>query len=437
MEFRINIKSLPSRTFALLASLVILASLATLAFKEFVAGALTENRSANANLLAAAAEFLPNSPRLLSKLAESEISGGAASNLANAEMHARRAVELSPDNYNYRLLLAQILEARGDTAGAEAAFYKAIESAPNYGEVHWKTANFLVRAGKIAASIEHFRFAANLNPRLAASALDLVWATSKNDADVLGKIAEGNPKAELKLALFLAQKSRFGEAVQVFQRVDKNAAFSAWETVSFLNLLIKNDYAAQAEQCWRQTIAAREPSANQGIVWNGDFEIEKFSGPGQFDWQIAPANDFARIGIAASKGKSGARALQIDFLGRDTTVLDNEVRHSTVLRAGAAYRLEFYVKTEDFRSPEGPKVVVSDRDGKSFAASEPIAGGTSDWSRRSFDFTAVRTGKTDFALYTISIKRKPRYAYDEPTRGRVLFDDFAVTEIKNQSKENK
>ncbi|MGK5643281.1 tetratricopeptide repeat protein, partial [Streptomyces sp. URMC 126] len=76
--------------------------------KSFVVGSLTENTTeVNENLLRSTVEYIPNSPSLLSKLAETEISGNNI-DFESAETHISQAIDFSPNNYNYRLLLAQI-----------------------------------------------------------------------------------------------------------------------------------------------------------------------------------------------------------------------------------------------------------------------------------------------------------------------------------------
>ena len=59
------------------------------------------------------------------------------------------------------------------------------------------------------------------------------------------------------------------------------------------------------------------------------------------------------------------------------------------------------------------------------AASTPLPGGTYDWRPVAFDFTAP-TDKSRFVLATVSVKRKPRFSFDEPTRGTIWLDDLSV-----------
>jgi carbohydrate binding protein with CBM4/9 domain len=161
---------------------------------------------------------------------------------------------------------------------------------------------------------------------------------------------------------------------------------------------------------------------------NSGFELDILKDFGQFDWQFG-RSDYARISIDHAVAHSGSRSLKIEFAGRDTTQLDNEVRQLVVLRAGARYVLECYAKANGLESPEGPRVVVANMSGGSWiAASEPVAQGSGDWQRLTIDFVAPQSATGTMSAVSVSIKRKPKFSYDEPTRGTVWLDDFSIKE---------
>ena len=94
------------------------------------------------------------------------------------------------------------------------------------------------------------------------------------------------------------------------------------------------------------------------------------------------------------------------------------------LKAGARYRLECYVRTKDLITPEGPRLIVTKSNkSEEIASSDPIAAGTSDWQRIAFEFVAPADG-----IAHLSIKRTPRFSYDDPTSGVIWFDDFDIKE---------
>lgn len=429
MIIRLDLQNVFFRQGFFLITLVAAALLFKVISGEFVVGALSDKRiGVNKDLLTSAAVYYSDSGRLLARLAEFEMTASKV-DFESAEDHIRQAIILSPNNYRYRLLLAEIRESRGDANGTEQAFNDALRLAPNYSEVHWRLANFLVREKRIEDSIGHFRIAVISNPALIASTLDLVAAVSDKNIFFLKEIVKDNQRGQLKLALLLANQSRIAEAAEVFSNIDKNITLSAWETSAFFDSLINKGFPKLAFDLWTQLKSGE--TVNRSLIWNGDFETESDSKLAQFDWRIGKS-DYARIGFDSSETHSGKRSLLLDFPGRDTTKLDNEVRHLVALKPGTNYRFEFYVKTEEFKTDEGPRVVISDKNGNRIAQSEPVPAGTNDWKRMSFGFTAPQKPTGDAAALFISVKRQPRYSYDAPTRGRIWFDDFVINEVNGK-----
>ena len=177
-----------------------------------------------------------------------------------------------------------------------------------------------------------------------------------------------------------------------------------------------------------QQTCCGQPMANSGFehLTHGCDElfVKNFS---QFDWTFG-RSEYARLTIDTSRPHSGSRSLKIEFLSRDTTELKDEIRQLVVLRPGARYRLECYVKSEGLAAPEGPRLVVTDKSSNWIAQSDPIALGSNDWKLLSVEFVAPKVADASSAVY-ISIKRKPKYDYDEPTRGALWFDDFTMKEL--------
>ncbi|HSO75085.1 MAG TPA: hypothetical protein VLU47_09615, partial [Blastocatellia bacterium] len=92
-----------------------------------------------------------------------------------------------------------------------------------------------------------------------------------------------------------------------------------------------------------------------------------------------------------------------------------------------SYTIECYVKTAELITSEGPRVMVNDSGSAGVVeSSEPVASGSSEWRRLSMGFVAPGKPGESSAVY-VSIKRKPKYSYDEPTKGSVWFDDFKMT----------
>ncbi|HVF88828.1 MAG TPA: tetratricopeptide repeat protein [Blastocatellia bacterium] len=413
-------------SFVMLA-LVAGAALGALAFFHFVTGMLTDRRvRVDKSTLSVAVDYFPGSARLHAQMAEVEMTGRAR-NLSLAQSHALEAMRLSPWDFRFRRLVASVTEAMGDRASAEASLREALALAPRNNDLHWRLANLLLRSGKLDDAIPEFRAAAGSDASLVPVTLDLVARASGGSLSALNAITGGEPERELALARYLLKESRIPEAAEVFAKVGRNAKEVSRAGSEFINELIAKGEVRLARKLWLDYSGAEAPPEDGMLVWNGGFESDAVAGLSQFDWAIRKT-DYARIGMDSSEARTGRRSLRVSFTGKDTTRLDKEVGQTVVVRAGAAYRLECYAKARDLVTPEGPVVAVTGGNAPGWiAASEPVSAVSIGWQRLTLDFVAPPGGES----VVVGIKRKPRFSYDDPTRGTVWFDDFSIKEITN------
>lgn len=415
-----------------MAAIGLCAALGLAVFYQFVIGTLADERlQVTRNLLEIPLERFPNSSRLNSRFAQNELVASER-NLSRATLHAQRAINLSPYDYRLRLTLASAREAGGDRAAAEEVMRQALALAPSNGDVRWRMAHLLIRQGKLAESLDHFKAATAYNSQLLGTTLDLVWRASGGNVDALTEVAGDDPGMKLKLARFLLQQSRVTDAMAVMARLDRTEKLASTDSPAFLNSLIASGQFGFAHDLWTSLVSADPPGASpaETSIWNGGFESDILKDFSQFDWSFSPS-EYARLNIDAMTSHSGSRSLRIIFAGKDTTNLDNAIKQLVVVQPGASYTIECYVKTTALVTSEGPKVVVNDAGFREvIASSEPVASGSSDWRLVSLGFVAPGKPGNSSAIY-VSIKRKPKYSYDEPTKGSVWFDDFKMT--KNPS----
>src|SRR5262249_23679315 len=193
-------------------------------------------------------------------------------------------------------------------------------------------------------------------------------------------------------------------------------------------------------------------------------ESDPIAGLAQFDWNLGES-PYAAISIDSSSAHQGSRSIRIDFAGRDTTRLDGEIKQCVVLGRGRHYRLEYYVRTRDLVTTEGPRVALKcDGDPAWNPAGAPIAAGTAEWRKMEFDFVApgkgapaapsrpdrstetdatpkvsakgagganVRSGSEgsrDSIAVTVRVMRIPSFSYDQPMRGTIWREDFRIIE---------
>lgn len=431
-----------------------------LALSRFAVGSLTDRRAqVEPEVLVQAARFFPQSSRLQWTLADTELVGDD-SDIQDAKSHAELAVALCPDRFEYRLTLAAAQEALGDQASAEQSLRAAVALAPNNASVRWQLANLLFRERRLTDSLDQFKLACGFDRSLTPSMLSLVWGSLKEQPAQLEAVVPTDAESHLLLAKFLANQGSLVEAGKVFNATDPALRRTSSETPPFIDLLMTNGAPQLAKSIWTGLVS---PAAGEdAIVWNGGFEsklgVRPFS---RFDW-ILKGTKYAQIGLDDSSAHSGNRSLKINFAGIDTTRLDGEVAQSIVLRLGETYHCTFYAKTDGLVTPEGPKVSISIPGSQWEVASSPVAAGSGDWRLISFDFKTPQQSSPSkeaapmhpdrlvqpfprapldrqiggdgdgSVLAVLSIVRRPAFSYDDPTRGNVWFDDFAITEMQTQ-----
>jgi hypothetical protein len=469
MVLRVRLDNGVVRGVAGILAFVGLGLLTLLIVSDFVIGMFVDARTPlHRDQMESLITISPGSARLYGRLAEAELADPDR-DLDAASENIREAIALSPYDYNLRLLAASIQEAAGDRAAAEASLRSARALAPGSSAARQRLGNLLLREDKLAESLEEFRAACAADDSLLPGTLDLVWrattrslplavqpgarsdpgggfgavpgavATGSHDASMAGIEAAtpADPASQMRLAQFLIKQASAVEAGLVFSRIDRTERLRFPETNPFLSAVIQSGNGALARSLWADLVGAS--ASELPLIWNGGFELPIGKTLNQFDWTTTPT-DYARVSIDTGAVHSGSRSLRIDFAGRDTTRLDGEIKQLIVLRPGGRYRLEFYVRTEGLVSPEGPRIQVAESgSGRVTAVSDPVPAGTNDWRPISLEFTAPEGGNasgpsgsvsaaTEATGVTLSVSviRKPRFSYDEPTKGTVWLDDFRL-----------
>ena len=374
--------------------------------------------------LGQAVQRFPHSARLQAQWAVATLTqaNDFEESLALAETAAQRAVQLSPNNVDFRLLLAATQSVSGDVAARESHLRMAVTLAPHYPQVRWQLANLLVRAGKLDEALDEFRQIADARPALLPSAFDLLWEATSGDVSALMRATGEQTRNRIMLANFLLQQKRADAAAQVFSSIDSTAKASAPETPDFLNRLMNAGEPALARRLWSETRGTKD--SQSGLLSNGSFETEAPTNLAHFDWQLK-RSDYASPKFEAGTAHSGERALRLDFAGRDTTKLTDEVRQLLVLQPGMAYRLSCYAKTAQFKAPEGPRwVVLNQANNQLVAATNRVILDQADWQLLTAEFTTPAGQKT----YWLALQRTPQFSYDDPTKGTLWFDDCSLGE---------
>jgi hypothetical protein len=427
VTIEIKVTNLAKRAIVVFAALAVCSLLSLAALVTGMVGLLSDQRAnVSRELLASGVSFVPNSAPVNARLAELEM-GDDDRDILSIERRATRAVKSAPFDYRYRLLLATIKEAGGDRAAAEQSLQEALTLAPNYTEVHWRLANLLLREGKLARAVVEFRASNSSNIALLPGTLDLLWRVSAGNLATVQAVTPKDPKSQFLLAQFLLKQSHASDAITVVSGIDRSSLVSQPELSTFIASLASGGRLEEARGLWVGLVSGIYAQPGQPLpgVWNGSFESDIQQDLVQFDWMIS-RNDYAAPSVDSTTSHTGSRSLKIAFAGRDTTRLDGQVKQMMITRPGARYRLECYVKTERLETPEGPRIVVEDTTSSTeLAASEPLPVGSNDWRRVAIEFTAPANGRAAI----VTIRRIPKFSYDNPTRGTIWLDDFTLIEL--------
>jgi tetratricopeptide (TPR) repeat protein len=425
MKLNLNLQKLPVRLLFLVITLAFCGWLILIVVNHFITSTLADERiPVDRERLASTLTSFPDSARLNARYAQAEMLN-INRDLDKLSLHAQRAVNLSPYNYDYRLLLASAQEMKGNRAAAEKTLEKAIQLAPANPETHWQMANVRLRQGKLAEALPEFKLAASSKRGFLPATLDLIWRASGGKSEAVEAATGEDTQSRVALANFLNKQSRPEDAVKIFSRIDRNERLALPESGMLISAFIDKGSLSLARELW-VNLVSNSVDAQGTLIWNGSFESDPVKNFAQFDWNFT-RSDYATLGIDTNTARTGSRSLKIDFAGKDTTKLDNEIRQAIALEPGQKYRFECFVKTDKFSAPEGPRIVLTEIKGNTLiASSEPVATGTSDWRRISFEFVASQQSANGL---TITIKRLPKFSYDEPTRGTIWFDDFNIIKI--------
>ena len=402
------------------------AGLGLLTISHFISNTLSdESIVVLRSTLVSAATYFPQSSRLQARLAKVELAEVAEeADLARAESAALNAVRLSPWNSNNQLLLASVRNLQGDLNATETAVRAAVKLAPHSAQTHWQLANLLIRQDKLDDAIQEFRLAvaSDSGSIFLPGTMDVIWNISEGNAEKLAQVVGNDPQKRLLLAQYLLKQSRLTEAVAIYKSIERATLLDSPAATGFLNSLIASGQIELAKDLWEHLIAA-EKSAGGQLLYNGGFEKELVPALSQFDWKIAHS-EYAILSLDSALAHSGKRSLRINLTGRDTTVLGKELNQTVVVNSGTRYRLEYYARTDKLITTEAIHVVVVDG-ATPLAISKPIAAGSSDWQPYTLEFAT----STKVKAVLVTIKRTPRFSYDEPSKGSVWLDDFTLTEI--------
>jgi tetratricopeptide (TPR) repeat protein len=182
--------------------------------------------------------------------------------LAEAEKHLRRAVEINPTNDVIQSNLALVLARQGNLAEATAHFYRALEINPADPATLNNMGITLAQQGKLDEAIQHFQRSLEIKPNDASGHTNLANVMlARGDMDGAMKhlrlaieIEPANADNQNSLAIVLAKRGNFAEATRYLRRVVELKPGDAAATNNLAITLAKQGQLDEAVQRFQEAL---------------------------------------------------------------------------------------------------------------------------------------------------------------------------------------
>ena len=372
----------------------------------------------NATAANKAIEFTP-------KDAEAHVASAGVSSLARAPerslVELENAVALRPADYRLWSELGLVRDQIGDTTGAVKAFDEAVARAPHYSEPRWNRGNVLLRSKQYDAAFKDLNQAAQSNPELVPSLLDLAWGIARGDVGLTEQLVEiRNDKMRIAFARLLA---RHGRAPEAATQLAQSASVPDSTKVELIDQLTTKGAYKEAFDIWKTFHTDSQPSGPS--IYDGGFEGPLSFGERGFGWRVPRDLQATTVSLDADRPHSGAKSLRIDLNGIANAGWLSQL---VLVEPSKRYRINFASRSQDVVSGGLPLLLVTDAadDTKALGKSIPLAKGSSAWQIYGVEFST--TEKTSAVL--LSVQRENCTTQPCPIFGSVSFDSFSIEQVR-------
>lgn len=349
---------------------------------NMLASATRFDDSNSGEVAATAIRFSPSDPSGYSLLATIENSPAAVIELA------KQAVARSPNDHRLRVALAKAYESEEFFDEADAEFRKAIELAPAHASPRWYYGNFLLRRDREADAIANLKIAAEDNEDFRDQVYSLVWEYYGRDPSSLDKVIGERADSIARSTYFLAGRGYAEQALVNWNRLPADERHAYREVAKAIaHGLFGHRYFKQALEFAQNY--GMDAGSKPEIVTDGSFE-KPFGSVDEtlFSWRISRNDGGVEIAQDSRVKRSGNRSLRVGFKGFTGVSIPNLSQYIVVV-SGLKYRLAYWVRTENLRSPGLPFVeIVDGKSDRVLARSAVFAQGSSDWQLINTEFSA-------------------------------------------------
>lgn len=301
------------------------------------------------------------------------------------------AAALAPHHYQAWVNLGRSRSLLGDATGAEQAFVRALELAPNYSSVQWTYGNYLIRQGR---NEEGFRLAAKaaaVNPEFARNAVGLALQIFDGDIGQVVQVLGDVEPVTVALITVLAAQDRLDDAASVWSRLSSEARTARQrklgeDLIGKLTAGKKFRLAAAVSADLTESVTMKPQS---GHLVNGGFEEAiKARGASIFDWQLGDGTE-PQAGLSNSQKRTGEHGLVMVFNTADASSM-RSFSQTVPVEPGAVYQLEGFYRNE-LKTTVAFKLEAADAATGAILASSPPMQLAGDWTTVRFSFAVPVT----------------------------------------------
>ena len=386
---------------------------------------LTAITSPNAQSVARlATDFAPRDPLANWLFANTETDPLTPAKLSGSIKSFEKIVRLSPYDFQWWIELGRAREQAEDLTGAEKAYVRAVEIAPNYTYPHWQLGNFYLRQDKPDEAFSELKKSAETSGLYREQVFSIAWDYYEQDTARIERLMGDSPAVKAGLAKYYAGKERAADSLRIWNLLsDEEKQTNAPVAKIIAQALYEKRFFRQAVEFVRQI--GIETNAKAETVQNGDFEKPLAdANENYFGWNISSISKMD-VKPDPTKKHEGSRSLRVSFNGFTDPTLFN-ISQYVVVEAGVKYQLSFWLRAENLRSAGMPLLEINNaNDDRGIVTTKPFPTEQKDWQQFKLTFTAPQNAE---AIY---IRTARDYCgADCPIFGTFWYDDFKLEKIK-------
>jgi len=333
------------------------------------------------------------------------------------------AATLREYDYKSWQLLGTAKQANSDLTGAESAFRKSIELAPNYSQPNYLLGKLLLQTGRQQEGFKVLSKAAENSFSLFPQIVDLADDHYPNDAAAIELAVDPKtPAAKTYLARYLITRSLMAPNTRSFL-LDRETSGSTRN--DFINLLIEKHNFPLAHEVWRSMLGPDDAGGDE-IVFDGGFEHTSDSENGAFGWHFDQELQGVSLTRVRQQAHSGAYAIHLKFSGAVPTGR-NILSQLMLVKADSEYVLNFYYRSPEILSASPPVIVITDPAGAELGRSAILKSTENDWVEMSVTFRSDQ-----IPAVVVGLLRGPCDADPCPIFGELSLDDFSVADLPSR-----